>query len=158
VQADLDGLFLATRTLAPDGLRGTLRRIRNDKSLAPYRDCLGYKCRGEANCSGRGSFDRGDLKEVAVATGRAMEPQGLGTAICGDVIAADTAEIAFDRHEFCLKRVWACCESGTECDWIADEHTKTSAHKSTWFVRRIAPRSMSCREFCTQTPVAGQTG
>ena len=28
---------------------------------------------GEVNCSGRGSFDRGDLKEVAGAAGRAME-------------------------------------------------------------------------------------
>jgi hypothetical protein len=47
------------------------------KSLAPYRDCLGREWKGEANCSGRGSFDRGDLKEVAGAAGRAMEPPAV---------------------------------------------------------------------------------
>jgi hypothetical protein len=31
----------------------------------------------DANRWSRGSFDRGDLKEIAGATGRAMEPQGV---------------------------------------------------------------------------------
>ena len=43
-----------------------------DKSLASYRDYLGGKDTGTAICSGRGSFDRGDLKEVALSAG-AME-------------------------------------------------------------------------------------
>jgi len=45
------------------------------KSLAPYRDCLGGKDTGTVICWGRGSFDRGDLKEAAGAAIRAMEPQ-----------------------------------------------------------------------------------
>ena len=52
-------------------------QIGPQKSLAPYRDCLGREWKGEANCSGRGSFDRGDLKEVAGAAGRAMEPPAV---------------------------------------------------------------------------------
>jgi hypothetical protein len=44
-------------------------------SLAPYRDCLGGKDTGTVICWGRGSFDRGDLKEAAGAAVRAMEPQ-----------------------------------------------------------------------------------
>ncbi len=50
-------------------------RIRADKSLAPYRDCLGGKGTGTVIGSGRGSFDRGDLKEVGGAAVRAMEQQ-----------------------------------------------------------------------------------
>jgi hypothetical protein len=46
-----------------------------DKSLAPYRDCLGGRDTGTVIRWGRGSFDRGDLKEVAGAAVRAMEPQ-----------------------------------------------------------------------------------
>jgi len=49
--------------------------IWNVKSLAPYRDCLGGKDTGTVICWGRGSFDRGDLKEAAGAAVRAMEPQ-----------------------------------------------------------------------------------
>lgn len=45
--------------------------IRNDKSLAPYRDCLGGEFRGLMRCLGRGSFDRDDLKEAAGAAVRA---------------------------------------------------------------------------------------
>jgi hypothetical protein len=48
--------------------------IRNDKSLAPYRDCLGRDGARTVKCAGRGSFDRGDLKEAAGGAGRAMEP------------------------------------------------------------------------------------
>ena len=65
-------------------------------SLASYRDCLGSKCRGEASCSYRGSFDRGDLKEVAGAAVRAMEPEAvfgqLRYSDFGDVTAAGTSE------------------------------------------------------------------
>jgi hypothetical protein len=42
-----------------------------------YRDCLGCEDRGRGVLSGRGSFDRGDLKEVAGATSRAMDPQAI---------------------------------------------------------------------------------
>src|SRR5260370_5799116 len=59
----------------------SLSTISNGKSLAPYRDCLGGKDTGTVICWGRGSFDRGDLKEAAGAAVRAMEPQaGLGDA------------------------------------------------------------------------------
>src|SRR5258708_20181581 len=51
-------------------------RIGPRKSLAPYRDCLGGKDTGTVICWGRGSFDRGDLKEAAGAAVRALEPQG----------------------------------------------------------------------------------
>ena len=47
---------------------------RNDKSLAPYRDCLGRDRLAKTWCAGRGSFDRDDLKEAASAAVRAMEP------------------------------------------------------------------------------------
>ena len=53
----------------------TNRPISPAKSLAPYRDCLGGKDTGTVICWGRGSFDRGDLKEAAGAAIRAMEPQ-----------------------------------------------------------------------------------
>lgn len=57
---------------------------RNEKSLAPYRECRGRQLLAERNKgSGRGTFDRGDLKEAAGAAGRAMEPLacswGFGT-------------------------------------------------------------------------------
>ena len=39
-----------------------LDRISTVKSLASYRDCLGRENTGAMSCSGRGSFDRGDLK------------------------------------------------------------------------------------------------
>jgi hypothetical protein len=61
--------------LARQMLWQAMLRIRNDKSLAPYRDCLGGKDTGKVICWGRGSFDRGDLKEAAGAAVRAMEPQ-----------------------------------------------------------------------------------
>jgi hypothetical protein len=55
-----------------------------EKSLAPYRDCLGrYSC-GKTGHAGRGSFDRDDLKEAAGVAVRAMEP----LALFGDVEAA----------------------------------------------------------------------
>jgi hypothetical protein len=58
----------------------------SEKSLAPYRDCLGREGTGTLRCPGRGSFDRGDLKEAAGAAGRAMEPQGcFGVVETGDV-------------------------------------------------------------------------
>ncbi len=38
------------------------RGIRNDKSLAPYRDCLGREGPRTVSGANRGSFDRGDLK------------------------------------------------------------------------------------------------
>ena len=44
------------------------------KSLAPYRECRGVKSYGNEECSSRGTFDRGDLKEAAGVAGRAMEP------------------------------------------------------------------------------------
>ena len=66
-------------TLAQHGYQG-------QKSLAPYRDCLGREGTGTLRCPGRGSFDRGDLKEAAGAAGRAMEPQGcFGVVETGDV-------------------------------------------------------------------------
>src|ERR1035438_94445 len=41
-------------------------RITPDKSLAPYRECRGGKSRAKTEQgSGRGTFDRGDLKEAA---------------------------------------------------------------------------------------------
>jgi hypothetical protein len=40
-------------------------RITHDKSLAPYRECRGGKVSPGKENSGRGTFDRGDLKEVA---------------------------------------------------------------------------------------------
>jgi hypothetical protein len=55
--------------------RRTSCGINAGKSLAPYRDCLGGKDTGAVICWGRGSFDRGDLKEAAGASVRAMEPQ-----------------------------------------------------------------------------------
>jgi len=48
--------------------------FRNGKSLAPYRDCLGWEGTGMVKRAGRGSFDRGDLKEAGGGAGRAMEP------------------------------------------------------------------------------------
>jgi hypothetical protein len=45
------------------------------KSLAPYRDCLGREGPGMVRGAGRGSFDRGDLKEAAGGASRAMEPR-----------------------------------------------------------------------------------
>jgi hypothetical protein len=50
---------------------GPAGRIRNDKSLAPYRDCLGGEFTGMMRCLDRGSFDRDDLKEAAGAAVRA---------------------------------------------------------------------------------------
>jgi hypothetical protein len=42
------------------------RPITPHKSLAPYRECRGGKSRAKTEQgSGRGTFDRGDLKEVA---------------------------------------------------------------------------------------------
>jgi len=56
-------------------LRSAVAPATSFKSLAPYRDCLGGKDTGTVICWGRGSFDRGDLKEAAGAAIRAMEPQ-----------------------------------------------------------------------------------
>ena len=42
--------------------------IRNGKSLAPYRECRGGNAPKTERGSGRGTFDRGDLKEVAGST------------------------------------------------------------------------------------------
>jgi len=46
------------------------------KSLAPYRECRGWRSLAERNGTrfGRGTFDRDDLKEAAGAAVRAMEP------------------------------------------------------------------------------------
>jgi hypothetical protein len=46
-------------------LAAAFREITPDKSLAPYRDCLGWEGTGMVKRAGRGSFDGGDLKEVA---------------------------------------------------------------------------------------------
>ena len=43
-------------------------RITNDKSLAPYRECRGPRSSHNGRIFGRGTFDRGDLKEVADST------------------------------------------------------------------------------------------
>ena len=43
--------------------------IRTEKSLAPYRECRGGNlAQNTEQGSGRGTFDRGDLKEVADST------------------------------------------------------------------------------------------
>jgi hypothetical protein len=73
--------------------------VRNDKSLAPYRDCLGGEVVGRGELFGRGSFDRGDLKEVAGATGRAMEPQV-------DFESFARSDSAMRLHEISVKSPW----------------------------------------------------
>jgi hypothetical protein len=92
------------RDIGADAVCEPEHRISTDKSLAPYRDCLGSKRTGEENCSGRGSFDRGDLKEVAGAAGRAMEPQavfsGFGSNGCDRMAGGDRVEIGFDLADF----------------------------------------------------------
>ena len=50
---------------------GEVWQISPHKSLAPYRECRGVQIRDAEEDSGRGTFDRDDLKEAA---GRAMEP------------------------------------------------------------------------------------
>ena len=59
----------------PKSQNRSKQQDRDELRLAPYRVCLGGKDTGTVICWGRGSFDRGDLKEVAGATVRAMEPQ-----------------------------------------------------------------------------------
>jgi hypothetical protein len=107
------------------------------KSLAPYRDCLGSERAVNANCSGRGSFDRGDLKEVGGAAGRAMEPQAVFESFetsCSRAAAArNSGEIDFDVPEFGGSRVPGRSESCEEGASIAHEHTNTPARESTWF-------------------------
>jgi hypothetical protein len=64
--------LLALRQRCGPGISQVATEIRTRKSLASYRDCLGGEDMGAVICSGRGSFDRGDLKEVALSAG-AME-------------------------------------------------------------------------------------
>jgi hypothetical protein len=42
----------------------SINRITTDKSLVSYRECLGKRRSRGFRCSIRGTFDRGDLKEV----------------------------------------------------------------------------------------------
>src|SRR6516225_8486297 len=97
-------------------------------------------CRGAANCWDRGSFDRGDLKEVAGATGRAMEPQAVFGSFAPshwrDVPARNSGEAAFDIAEFGRRGMAEGFPQGVECVSIAGEHTNAPAHESTWSGRR----------------------
>ena len=56
------------------------------------------------NRADRGSFDRGDLKEVGGATVRAMEPQAVfcevGACDCGEVPRRTDPGIGFDARRF----------------------------------------------------------
>ena len=53
--------------------------------------------------SGRGTFDRGDLKEAAGAAGRAMEPLacswGFGAGNAGNYAPREAGETAFEAVE-----------------------------------------------------------
>jgi hypothetical protein len=73
------------------------------KSLAPYRDCLGREGTGTLRCPGRGSFDRGDLKEAAGGAGRAMEPLAcfwfFDAGYVGGYVRRDAGKAALELSE-----------------------------------------------------------
>ena len=83
--------------------------IRPHKSLAPYRDCLGNSRAGGTNSS-RGSFDRGDLKEVGGAGGpRYGAPSGLhgfGPGRRHGVAAQQSGEIGRLGREMGERAAW----------------------------------------------------
>jgi hypothetical protein len=57
-------------------LRPDFAGITPEKSLASYRECLGKQGSRRIRCSIRGTFDRGDLKEVRFEF-RAMEFESI---------------------------------------------------------------------------------
>jgi hypothetical protein len=73
------------------------------KSLAPYRDCLGREGTGTLRRPGRGSFDRGDLKEAAGGAGRAMEPLAcfwfFDAGYVGGYVRRDAGKAALELPE-----------------------------------------------------------
>jgi hypothetical protein len=75
VEGGLDFSLCASAGFGQNIVFGGAEAVPRQKSLAPYRDCLGGKCPGATICRGRSSFDRGDLKEAAGGAVRDMEPQ-----------------------------------------------------------------------------------
>jgi hypothetical protein len=82
---------------------GGLGRVSTHKSLAPYRECRGENPRRAEENSGRGTFDRGDLKEAVGGAGRAMEPLafswGFGAGNVGNFAPREAGKAAFGALE-----------------------------------------------------------